>query len=137
MPIRIPDSDGTILGWMVTRDSCDPPEFFATEDAARKNACLGLADTHVIPLCRAERIFPAVGSSATGDENGSGGVQDDPSKETPSKVTPITGKYEADGAFYYSVRNPSGKLAQFGQHWAARAWREGWIPPPGGFNGSR
>lgn len=36
--------------WMVVRDSCDKPEFFKTEEEARKNACLGLADTHIIPL---------------------------------------------------------------------------------------
>jgi hypothetical protein len=38
---------------MVTRDSeCDPPELFATEEEANKNACLGVVDTHVIPLFR-------------------------------------------------------------------------------------
>ena len=38
--------------WMVERDSCDPAEFFPTEELARKNACLGLVTAHVTPLYR-------------------------------------------------------------------------------------
>src|ERR1039458_5046576 len=36
--------------WIVTRDSeSDSPELFLTEEAARQNACLGVATTHIYP----------------------------------------------------------------------------------------